>query len=250
MLLLFLWSSTAFSATLTVGTGKTYDPASYGGDLSLAIEAACAAAGDGDTVQIKDGQSGASIGTVDINDTMTAETYIEPETAGGVTWSGTTDFAITGNYWHFRNFIIDGATGATYDQVIRITADNVKITNNIFRDSGTSGQNFHAIEYHETSDDLEVANNLFDNWSGIQVLNDEDAGDVALNTHIHHNHFLDTPSTAADDSNPVFLNGVHASSDDQEQGAIVEYNVFENCNGDGEGLEVKNSGNTIRYNVF
>jgi poly(beta-D-mannuronate) lyase len=69
---------------------------------------------------------------------------------------------------------------------------------------------------------------------------------VARNTRIDHNWLHDKPGGT---SEPIILGGFGMTGDYQDLNTIVEYNLFQNANGDSETISVKSSSNIMRYNT-
>lgn len=70
--------------------------------------------------------------------------------------------------------------------------------------------------------------------------------------HIHHNHFRDIPRGKGNGFETIQLmtsgNPYNPKGGDCE--TVIEDNLFERCNGEGEIISVKSSGNIIRRNTF
>jgi poly(beta-D-mannuronate) lyase len=72
---------------------------------------------------------------------------------------------------------------------------------------------------------------------------------VARNTRIDHNYFHDHLPTVTNGGETIVLGGMGMTGDYQNINTIVEFNLWENCFGDGELISIKSSTNTIRYNT-
>ena len=78
---------------------------------------------------------------------------------------------------------------------------------------------------------------------------------MTTDLHVHHNHFnniapyLVGGTPAGDSDREVIAMGI-ADSQDVVTNNIVEYNLFENCDGENEIITVKTSNNVFRYNTF
>ena len=70
--------------------------------------------------------------------------------------------------------------------------------------------------------------------------------------HIHHNHFRDIPKGKGNGFETIQLitsgNPFNPKGGDCE--TVIEDNLFERCNGEGEIISVKSSGNIVRRNTF
>lgn len=70
--------------------------------------------------------------------------------------------------------------------------------------------------------------------------------------HIHHNHFRDIPKGKGNGFETVQLitEGNPKDPKGGDCGTVIEDNLFERCNGEGEIISVKSSGNIVRRNTF
>jgi poly(beta-D-mannuronate) lyase len=71
--------------------------------------------------------------------------------------------------------------------------------------------------------------------------------------HIHHNHFIDIPEGKSSNGYETVQLITERNPFDPDPGAcgtVIEYNLFERCNGEAEVISVKSNGNTLRRNTF
>jgi poly(beta-D-mannuronate) lyase len=71
--------------------------------------------------------------------------------------------------------------------------------------------------------------------------------------HIHHNHFRDIPKGKNGNGYETIQLITHGNPTDPaggDTGNVVEYNLFERCDGESEIVSVKSSGNLLRGNTF
>lgn len=68
--------------------------------------------------------------------------------------------------------------------------------------------------------------------------------------HIHHNHFRDIPKGKSGNGYETIQLISRGNSKDGETGNVIEYNLFERCDGESEIVSVKSNGNIIRGNTF
>ena len=71
--------------------------------------------------------------------------------------------------------------------------------------------------------------------------------------HIHHNHFVDIPKGRGDNGYETIMLITEDAPKDPEPGdceTVIEYNLFERCNGEWEIISVKSNGNLLRRNTF
>ena len=70
--------------------------------------------------------------------------------------------------------------------------------------------------------------------------------------HVHHNHFRDIPKGKGNGFETVQLitEGNPFNPKGGDCGTVIEDNLFERCNGEGEIISVKSNGNIVRRNTF
>ncbi|MBT3605263.1 MAG: hypothetical protein HOE48_17220 [Candidatus Latescibacteria bacterium] len=71
--------------------------------------------------------------------------------------------------------------------------------------------------------------------------------------HIHHNHFVDIPDGKTNNGYETIQLITEGNPFDPEPGAcgsVIEYNLFERCNGEAEVISVKSNNNLLRRNTF
>lgn len=71
--------------------------------------------------------------------------------------------------------------------------------------------------------------------------------------HIHHNHFVDIPDGKTNNGYETLQLITEGNPFDPEPGAcgtVIEYNLFERCNGEAEVISVKSNNNVLRGNTF
>ena len=94
-------------------------------------------------------------------------------------------------------------------------------------------------------------NNLVE-MSGCQLIHIE-VFNQGERHHIHHNHFVDIPEGRGDNGYETIMLITEDAPKDPEPGdceTVIEYNLFERCNGESEIISVKSNGNLLRRNTF
>jgi len=145
-----------------------------------------------------------------------------------------------------------------------VNSTNIRISRNYFDHLNvTEGQS--SLVVTESSQYIEIDHNEFHD-KNISVVDGEkntgsyikfqyDDGQMTKDAHIHHNYFNNiTPYLvdgvpAGDSDREAIVMGI-SSSQDIVTNHLVEYNLFENCDGENEIITVKTSNNTFRYNTF
>ncbi|WP_369148206.1 polysaccharide lyase 6 family protein [Streptomyces sp. R44] len=155
-----------------------------------------------------------------------------------------------------RSFVLDGASAVTISGfalrqsgTLEIPADStgIRLTRNDIRFADVDGLDWVLVE----GDDAKIDRNHFHDRTtqGIFVVVDGPGTTaVAQRLHIFKNHFSQHLYTGANGGESIRL-GV-SSRALSTASAVVEYNLFERCDGDPEAISVKSSGNTIRYNTI
>lgn len=190
---------------------------------------------------------------------FTSQLLIRAESVGGTTLTNAT---ITNcNNITLQGFVFGPNDESTLLKIVNST--NIKVLQNTFDHDGVS-ESQSSIVMTQASDTIEIAYNEFldknvsDNGSkvtGSFIKTQFDDPMMTKNLHIHHNHFKNiTPylvdGTPTGDSDREAIAMGIADSQSVVTSNIIEYNLFENCDGENEIITVKTSGNTFRYNTF
>jgi Chondroitinase B/Carbohydrate binding module (family 6) len=210
-----------------------------------ALQSALGSAAPGDVIQVADGIYTAG-GPISISraGTASAPITVQAQHVGGATITGSGGFSIGrgASYVVLSGFQLTGARGLS----IPVGATHVQVTRNTFQMAG-------SVQYWLTvaGDDAQIDHNTFQHKSTlgnfIEVVGPGGNG-MAQRTWIHHNYFLDQSFKGGNggESIRVGLSGRQHSS----AKALVEYNLFEQCDGDLEVISVKSTDDTIRYNTL
>ncbi len=160
-----------------------------------------------------------------------------------------------------EGFKIGPNSASVYCKIIN--SKDCKITRNFFDSTGISGGQSSILTTQATQN-VEISYNLFDGKTGQAGTTNsgsyiktqfDGAGLIAKNLWIHHNSFKNVPpvpsgsSFVGDSDRETICLGV-AASQDELTNHIIEYNYFEDCDGENEIITVKTSQNIIRYNTF
>ncbi|MEM0896453.1 MAG: chondroitinase-B domain-containing protein, partial [Verrucomicrobiota bacterium] len=169
---------------------------------------------------------------------------IEAEGVGGAEIIRTHGFRITSTaaYVTVKGFKFTHTSGRN---LIASGAVFCGFTHNIFDCTGSG--DYLVV----SADDSEIGYNEFRNRSeGGQMItvNAVASGQIARRTWIHHNYFHDYPYTGWNGSETIKLGLGNLSP--SVGNAVIEYNLFDRCDGEIEMLSNKSSGNTYRYNTL
>jgi hypothetical protein len=210
-----------------------------------ALQSALGSAAPGDVIELADGSYSTS-STIGItrSGTATAPITVRAQHTGGATITGSGGFAFGGGVSNvaLAGFRLTGSRGLS----IPVGVTHIQLTRNTFQLAG-------SVQYWVTvgGDDAQIDHNTFQHKSTagnfIEVVGPGTSG-MAQRTWIHHNYFLDQSFTGSNggESIRVGLSGrQHGSAK-----ALVEYNLFEKCNGDLEVISVKSTDDVIRYNTL
>ncbi|WP_207480647.1 chondroitinase-B domain-containing protein [Microbacterium sp. SD291] len=239
-----LWELQVYGTPGTTGGGSTGETTAV--TSISALQSAVSNSDPGDTIVLKNGSysvsSAVSIGS-SASGTSSDPVTVKAETVGGVTLTGSSSFSFSG----VHDISIQGfrfTQSTTID--VGSSSKAVDFVRNEFVFSDTAEHNLIV-----RSDDSEIAYNWFHGKDSIGVyLGIEGPGTdtVAKNSHIHHNYFSDHNFTGTNGGESIRLGTSPKAL--SSGGAIVEYNLFENADGDPEAISVKTSGHTIRYNTI
>jgi len=145
----------------------------------------------------------------------------------------------------------------TTDSTIKLTGCNhIRLTENHFRLNENGESLKWIIIQGENSEYNKIDNNLFDeksnpgNFITIDGTNKDDYGSCVSSQHdvIEYNKFLNCGPRVKNEMEAIRVGWSEMS---QSSGyTIVQYNTFENCDGDPEIVSVKTCDDIIRYNTF
>ena len=144
-----------------------------------------------------------------------------------------------------------------------VNSTNIKVLRNLF-DHKDVTESQSSIVMTQASQYIEIGYNEFrdknlsdrgEKITGSFIKTQFDDPLMTTDIHIHHNHFnniapyLVNGVPAGDSDREVIAMGI-ADSQDVVTNNVVEYNLFENCDGENEIITVKTSNNVFRYNTF
>jgi len=222
--------------------------ASWGATITVsslsALQTAINNAVPGDIIILNNGTYTASTDiTISKQGTASQPITIKAQSIGGAVIGGTAGFNIVSP----AQYIIIQGFKFTFNASQATMASGTSFcrwTRNIF---DTPGEGEHLLL---NGNDHEVDYNTFQhkNALGRFIAVRGSGSQIAQRLHIHHNYFFDQqPQTANGAETLQFgLSGYSLSSSN----SIVEYNLFENCQGENEMISVKASAVTIRYNTI
>lgn len=230
-----LLSSSASAATTTVSSL---------GALQSAIDRAV----PGDRIVLADGTytvpSGGAVRVSGKNGTSSAPISIVSESRGGAVLQGERSFVFSNS----SNVTLSGfAFRQSTTLEIPASCPRIRLTRNDFRFADISGLDWVVVR----ADDVKIDRNRFHDKTteGIFIVVDgPGATAMAQRLHIYRNHFSGHTFAGANGGEPIRL-GVSSRALSSAH-AVVEYNLFERCDGDPETISVKSSDNTIRCNTI
>ncbi|MFH8607221.1 polysaccharide lyase 6 family protein [Streptomyces sp. NPDC018029] len=213
-------------------------------DLQRAIDGAA----PGDRIVLADGTytvpPGDSIDVTGKHGTQDAPITITAASRGGAVLRGERGFVFSGS----SNITVSGfAFRQSTTLEIPANCSRIRLTRNDFRLADIEGLHWVMVR----ADDTKIDRNHFHGKTTLGVfLGVEGAGGTAMaqRVHILRNHFSDHTFAGANGGEPIRL-GVSPRALSGAR-AVVEYNLFERCDGDPEAISVKSSDNTVRYNTI
>jgi poly(beta-D-mannuronate) lyase len=231
LVLLYVIPASINAATITVTSLSA---------LQTAINNAAA----GDIIILANGTYTASSDiTVNKQGTATSPITIQAQSTGGAIIGGTNGFNIVSPA---RYIIIKGFkfTHNASQATMGTGTSFCRWTRNIFETPG-AGENLllngsdHEVDYNTFQHKNALGRFIAVRGSGSQI---------AQRLHIHHNYFWDQQPQSGNGAETVQfgLSGLSLSNSN----SILEYNLFEECEGENEMISIKSSAVTIRYNTI
>ncbi|BFM20954.1 discoidin domain-containing protein [Gilvimarinus japonicus] len=145
---------------------------------------------------------------------------------------------------------------STNIQVLRNTFDHTDVMNSQTAIVTTQASEYISIGYNEFRGKNQMFTSEGYKLTGSYIKTQFDDPLMTKHLHVYRNHFKDIYPYVPDGTTPtgdsdreVMAMGI-ADSQDVVTNNVVEYNLFENCDGENEIITVKTSNNIFRYNTF
>ena len=145
---------------------------------------------------------------------------------------------------------------STNIQVLRNTFDHTDVMNSQTAIVTTQASEYISIGYNEFRGKNQMFTSEGYKLTGSYIKTQFDDPLMTKHLHVYRNHFKDIYPYVPDGTTPtgdsdreVMAMGI-ADSQDVVTNNVVEYNLFENCDGENEIITVKTSNNKFRYNIF
>ncbi|WNR43827.1 chondroitinase-B domain-containing protein [Paenibacillus roseipurpureus] len=239
-------ASSSASATTQASGGGTVVNVSTSAQLTAAISSATA----GTTIVLANGTytNGGNFSVSGKTGTAANPITIKAANTGQAIISGGAYFVVTNSSYvtiEGLKFTNTGNTAVKLDQ-----SNNVRVTRNTFAltENGNSlkwvyigGANSHhnRIDHNEFGPKHDLGNFITVDGSSTQISQYDT---------IEYNYFHDIGPRAVNEMEAIRLGVSTLSMSDAF--ATIQYNLFENCDGDPEFVSVKSGQNTVRYNTF
>lgn len=217
-------------------------------ELNAAIQSAQA----GDTIVMANGIWKDIEIKLDGNGTAANPIVLMAEDVGQVFVEGSSSLDMGGQYLVVNGLTFRNGQTPSSAAVIDFRSDsdcrNCRLTNTSIIDfnSGSDNQKWVSLYGEENRVDHCLFKGKTDGGTLLVVWLKSGSGRV--NHLIDHNQFLDRPDLGANGGEIMRLGDSNTSM--QECGTIVEYNYFENCDGEIEIISNKSGFNIYRYNTF
>lgn len=180
--------------------------------------------------------------------TFDAPIVVTAESVGGVTIGGDGGFLVDdSSYLIIRGFVFRHGTEGDLGMEID-TSDHIRISRNLFALRNSSAAKWLLVD---GGSKVRIDHNRFENKTTTSslLLVDPDANEaLATYTLIDHNYFraVSTPDNNTGEAVRIGDSGAQ----NQSGYAVVQYNLFEDCDGDAEVISNKSSDNLYRHNTF
>ncbi len=197
--------------------------------------------------------------TFEVTATLANPIIIKAESIGGVTLTGDSGFVLKkSSYITIEGFILDTDDAGT---LIKFEGcNNIRITRNVFEQTSEDPAKWIYIggvwndetePYQYLSHNNRVDHNIFQNKDHLGhyiTVDGTNSEHQSKYDRIDHNYFKNNGPRATNEQESIRIGWSQMS---QSSGyTTVEYNLFEDCDGDPEIISVKSCDNTIRHNTF
>ena len=218
-----------------------------------------ATATPGKTIIVQNGSYNDFEVTVEVAGTADSPITIKAETVGGVTLTGNSKI----NFKKTEHCVVEGFVfDCDGDEtLVKLEGcNNIRITRNVFETAQTESVKWVYIggvwddtvePYQYLSHNNRIDHNVFKNKTmpGHYITIDGTNGLIQSQyDRIDHNHFINNGPRATNEQESIRIGWSEMSM--SSGFTTVEYNLFENCDGDPEIVSVKSCDNIIRHNTF
>lgn len=212
------------------------------------------AASPGDTIIIKDGTYSGNSMTLNVKGTTELPIVIKAESIGGVTFQEDSKFILrTCEY-----LVIQGIVFTNDGTAVKLEgSNNIRITRNTFRLIETSSTKWVYIggvwdqPNSSFSHHNRIDHNLFENKNEAgHFITIDGSGEVTQSQFdlIDHNYFRSNKPRITNEKESIRVGWSEMS--ESSGFTVIEFNYFEECNGDPEIISVKSCDNIVRHNTF
>lgn len=197
--------------------------------------------------------------TFEVAATSTNPIIIKAETIGGVTLTGDSGFVLKkSSYITIEGFVLDTEDAGT---LVKFEGSNhIRITRNVFEQTSEDSAKWIYIggvwdddtePYQYLSHTNRIDHNIFKNKDHLGhyiTIDGTNSEQQSQYDRIDHNYFKNNGPRATNEQESIRIGWSEMS---QSSGyTTVEFNLFEDCDGDPEIVSVKSCDNTIRHNTF
>ncbi|MFD0835377.1 chondroitinase-B domain-containing protein [Mariniflexile aquimaris] len=247
LLTLVFASFTIFSQTTTYVT------------TSSALKTAVDNAAPGDIVIVTNGTYSGFSATLTPKGSAGNPITIKAESIGGVTFTGSSRFTFNKAYHAVMEGFTFNCTGSS--TMVKLEGcHNIRVTRNVFELAQTSSSKWVFIggvydditePYQYLSHDNRIDHNIFQNKTlpGHYITVDGTNEVIqSQNDRIDHNYFKNNGPRATNEQESIRVGWSNMSKSSGY--TTVEYNLFEECDGDPEIVSIKSCDNVVRHNTF
>ncbi|MER5491403.1 polysaccharide lyase 6 family protein [Streptomyces sp. NPDC002490] len=240
--------ATGSVTALTTGASAATVTVSSLADLQREIDRAA----PGDRIVLANGTYDVPAGGIRISGKRGAGTHltIVSQSRGGALLQGD------------RSFVLGNSDSVTISgfafrqrQTLVIPADcsDIRLTRNDFKFADLAGVDWVVVKANGVKVDRNhfhdrTTQGVFLVADGPDAPTDPNRETMARGLTVLRNHFARHTYPGTNGGEAIRLGVSHRALDDA--GAVVEYNLFEQCNGDPEAISVKSSRNTVRHNTL
>jgi hypothetical protein len=247
------------TSDMTIGADVVYDdtpPTIYSVSTASAFEDICEdeTLRPGDIIELADGTYDTGGISMEISGTAAEPIIIRAANRGGAILAGESYF----NLRRSAHIVIEGFrfTSNRYTVIKLEACNNIRITRNTFQLAEEEGQNGKWVYIGGVWDDQtllshhnRIDHNTFRDKHQLGNFITIDGGDnVSQNDRIDHNYFYNIGPRHDNEMEAIRVGWSQLSLTDGF--TVIEYNLFEDCDGDPEIISVKSCKDTVRYNTI
>lgn len=231
---------------------EKYNPTTYAATKTVStiseLQSAVNAANAGDVIEVMDGAYTQALNVTSKQGTETSPITIKAKNSKQAKFASAGQIIVSNS----KHIVIEGFNIASYkyNPILINNSENIRVTRNYFYVSESSTADSVWLYVKGNSKHVRIDHNDFRDKKGLgrYIAVHGDGQTMAQYTTIDHNYFYNNAPRVSNGKETLQIGLAEYTYSPSY--TVIEYNLFENNDGDPETISIKSSNNTIRYNTF